>query len=261
MRSTRLLAAASAALALAATNAHALVTSWGYTVSSQFVAPTTFTAGTGTQTVTPGQISWGETGGSTALGGTRSSLTISASPAAGTIATNGGPALGNIVTHTNNVLDGALATLLTASLSSTLTLTPLVPPNPALPPISQTFTIQFSETPNGGPCVIGATPCPDIFVLGAGALNQSFVYLGDTYFISIFEANNALNPLPPAACAAAGSASPCIGFTTAENAATPAQFAFLITSQPVTLLPEPGSLAALAALLLAMGFVMRRRRR
>lgn len=243
----------------------ALISTWSYSVASAFVtagagAPTF--VGTGANSgVAPLQLDWGNAGtpGSVlSVPGTRSGIRITSTPAVGSVNTNGAAALTNLFTHYNNVINGD--SLLTATINATVQLTPSVPAGPALPSSIQTFQIRFVETPNGGPCAVGVPPCPDIFVLGAGSLNQSFTLGGDTYFVSIFEATNALNPLPAAACTAAGAAAGCIGFTTLEGAATPAQFAFLVTSTPVRV-PEPGVLALLAITLLGVGGARKLKRR
>jgi hypothetical protein len=94
-----------------------------------------------------------------------------------------------------------------------------------------------------------------------GSLNAfDFPYQDFHYFVSIVELTNSLVPLNPAACTAAGSATPCIGFITAENAETEAQFGFLITSRPIRLVPEPGVLPLLAFALFALTWTSRRRK-
>ena len=79
---------------------------------------------------------------------------------------------------------------------------------------------------------------------------------GNPYFVHIIETTGALTPLPDAACAAVGVANGCLGFVTAENAVTDAQFAFFITTSPIA---EPGSLALFGAVLLGLAMVRRRR--
>jgi hypothetical protein len=126
--------------------------------------------------------------------------------------------------------------------------------------------VNFQETENfpaGGICAGGGpvplTGCPDIFVL-SGNLNAFQFSPGDgfTYFVSIVELTGNLIPLDPDLCDEAGANSPCLGFVTAEQAETPAQFAFLITTKEIVI-PEPGSLALLGAVVLALAAVRRRR--
>jgi hypothetical protein len=159
---------------------------------------------------------------------------------------------------------------------STLILTPFDPSASALPAATITFKINFEETPNGAdPCADGGTSglgvnineCADIFVIDQNALNFPFFYDLDgaggplqnqQYYISFFELTSGLNPLPSAACTAAGVTSPCIGFRTPEGADTTFQFAALITTRPVSV-PEPGALAMMGLGLGLMGLMLRRR--
>ncbi|MFZ6647997.1 THxN family PEP-CTERM protein [Undibacterium sp. TJN25] len=241
-----------------AATASADVIQWSYSESLVWSGQT-YGAGGGTQLNTPSSLSWGTTGGSSALGGNRSSLVISPTSSTGTVNTNGAIVPTNTITHTNNPLDGTLATLLSATLTNTLTLTPTNPAGAALPTQTINFAIDFKETPNSTPCgFTSVSVCDDIFVITLGALNQSFVYAGNTYFVSIVNLTNNLLPLPAATCAQAGAAAGCIGFTTQENTATATRFGFEITEQAVTI-PEPGELALLAIGLLGLYFVRNRK--
>ena len=136
-------------------------------------------------------------------------------------------AAGNSLTHSNNVIKVG-GSLLTAELSSTLTLGALNPvntglPGDILPPL--VIDIKFKETPNSGACAVNPfeAKCPDIFTVAGGALNTSFFYDVDgtgaqQYFVNIFPSSGGvLGPLPANVCAAAGEAAGCIGFTTEEK--------------------------------------------
>ncbi|OCW93963.1 THxN family PEP-CTERM protein [Alishewanella sp. HH-ZS] len=253
-------AIAGVALLLAPFTQAAMVTQWDYTVTLQWV-DWTFGAGTGTQTTSPSLLTWGSSGGNHAvLGGTRSGLGITESPADGIVNTNGPAALTNIVTHYNNTLSGSHATLTNAVLQSTLLLTPLNPVGDTLDLLVANFSINFIETPNQNPCPFPSlSVCDDIFVISTDALNASFDYNGFTYFISIIETSGSLNPMDAATCAQAGIVGPCLGFKTQENQFTAAQFAFLITTEPVTIVAAPGVLALMGLGLIALVGVRRRK--
>ncbi len=235
-----------------------LVTDWQYTESLAWQTPV-FSSGGGNQVSNATTLSWGQNGGSTALGGTRSSLVITNTPVAGHVFTNLAPVATNTITHTNNSIDGSFATLLSADLHNTLTLTPFAPAAGPTIPSQIDFLIHFKETPNSAPCgFVSSTTCDDIFVIDSGALNNKFTYDGNQYFVSITTTTGALTPLSPAACSVAGVAAGCLGFITRENAATPVTFQFQITAQPVTI-PEPGELALLAIGLLGLYFARNRK--
>ncbi len=247
------------ALSAATAFAGPLITDWQFSESLAWQTPV-FGPGTGSQVTNATTLSWGQTGGSTALGGTRSSLVITNTPVNGHVFTNLAPAVTNTISHTNNSIDASFATLLSADLHNTLTLTPFAPVSgPALPTQQIDFLVHFKETPNSAPCgFVSSTTCDDIFVIDSGALNNMFTYDGNNYFVSITTTTGALTPLSPAACSVAGVAAGCLGFITRENAITPVTFQFQITAQPVTI-PEPGELALLAIGLLGLYFARNRK--
>ena len=216
----------------------------------------------------------------------QSSLVISGNPASSPPATplfttiGAGPpsiALDQIAftqtfTHNNfpvYIENAGGASLKSAEVTTTLTLDPFVPDDPAFPTFPPlTFHIDFAETPNAGSngvCAGGITPipaagCPDIFVISGGLNNFPFDYAGQHYIVSIFpNPATPLQTLTAAECQAAGfNGSPCFGFITQENQANAVQFGFAITTEPISI-PEPGMLTLFGLGLLALGYSLRRR--
>lgn len=253
-----------------ATAVNGIIDVWTVGVSGQFLCGTAVfdPSSTGTSCGLT-QMRWG-----TSTGPGQSGLDISNLPSASVI-TNGAAVANTSVTHLNQPITGN--SLDQVTLRSTLTLTPFSPGAPGLAPVSLDFFINFEETDNGAnPCAGGGannqgvniSGCADIFVIDQNALNFPFFYDFDNggplpnqqYFISFFELTSGLNPLPNAACTAAGATAPCLGFRTPEGQNTTFQFAALITTQPVTInVPEPGTLATVGLALLALGAVRRRR--
>jgi len=260
----------------------AFVNQWDYTLFTVFNGNNTFTSGTGTQIQQPNQVSWGVNGTAAAVFGTaaRSGITIAQTAGAnqavvnvtGTYFTNSlsNPGQGHWITHHNKPISASYATLLTSQIASTLT---LVPKDPALAgqfgPATITFTINFKETPNAGPCVAGTgnPPCGDIFALQADAFNAPFTFYGQTYYVSIFPTDAqgiTLGPglpiLSTQACQAADIASGvCVGFVTPEDARTSVRFGFVITGEPINIVPEPSTFVLIGAGLVGLGLAARRR--
>ncbi len=251
----------------------AMITQWNVNVNSFFDTSSIVwdhsNGGPSTVVTSTSKLIWGNPTTSP------SSLAIGSSPANTFVNTNG-PAVNNItLTHTNNPITGT--TLDSVTLLSTLTLTPSIPSSSGLSPVTQDFVINFQETtndPRPGLCADGGTygvgvnvnGCADIFVISQSSLNFAFDYydiddaINRTYYISFFEATNGLDALSSAACVAAGATSPCLGFETRENAITVAQFAALVTSEPVSI-PEPGTLALFGIALAGFGVTGLKRRR
>lgn len=268
---------AACTLAFAAAGAQAaIVNTWDYTISLAWsVGSTEWSGGGGSQTEAATELSWGQTGGShTVPGGDRSALIITDTPKVGVATTvvTGDPLVSSpsgSITHYNNVLSGTFATLEKAKLVAKVSLTPKTPTPGDEEAFDYSFDIFFIETPNTeGSCLEDANSvCDDVFVIAAEALNQSFTYDNQTYYVSIFEASNKLKSLLPDACGAAGSEHPCLGFLTEENKATTANFAFSITTDPVKpcegddcnpSIPEPGTLVLMGLGLVGLRSLRRR---
>ncbi len=268
-RLKKLVALGAATMLGTVAQAATFVSVWDYAVTTQWVAPTTFTAGSGTQIVNASEVSWGgdNNGGAAGVGnlivggGERSGLLIENAPQAGSMTTDVmAPQPTATFSHVNNPISGDFATLLSATIESTLTLTPNTPAGASLPGQTINFQIKFAETPNNGSCVVGATSnCDDVFVVTFGSLNQQFDYDGYTYFASIVKTNGPLDPLSPSACAAAGAAAGCLGFLTREGEKTSVDFGIVITSERLSTVPEPGALSLAGLALLGLAVTRRRR--
>lgn len=260
---TLIAAAVIACSALTPAAAGPIVTQWDVDLSGIWSArtPASVTISGDQQT-----LSWGVPSNP---GGNQSSLAINNPPANDTVDTFiGGGAIPSTfnassisLTHNNNVIQSG-SSLASATLELDLNLTPLLPSPGSLTPITPvSYKIQFSETPNtAGSCAVTSpTPCNDIFVLLTGLLNTSFFYDSQEYFINAFPISGGkLNVLNDAACASAGAASGCTGFTTPENQSTRLDFGFTVSTLPLSV-PEPGSMALLGLALGALALSNRKR--
>ncbi len=264
MKFSSKIAGITAALLMASTSASATVETWGYSITSDFTFAT-FTSGPNFVGST-NALSWG-----ISTGQGQSSLVVGGSPANGSVDTYFGltppqsvPYLGFSTSLTHNNFPIYAPSLTSAILRNIITLDPTVPDNPALPGFNFLFDIAFTETTNAGTCAVAGspTPCNDIFVLTSGLLNSSFDYDDgtglSTYYVNIFPTTGGvLSVLENSACAAAGQANGCIGFSTPEGQSTTLAFGFTISTEPLQV-PEPGMLALLGLGMMGL-FVWRRR--
>lgn len=249
---------AAGALAVSALSHATPVVAWDVTASGTWTA---YAPNPGV-TLAGDVLRWG-----TSTGSGQSSLTIT-NPATTNVQTwygGGVPPAGYTapsitLTHANKPIQGDSLTSATLSVALNLTPTNPVGPNQPLPTID--YKIKFVETPNSGTCAAASppgNPCNDIFVLLDGFLNDSFEYDGQTYFVNAFPTSGGvLGTLSNTACAAAGSANGCFGFTTVEGASTTLAFGLTISSERLSV-PEPGSLALIGLALAGLGFATRRR--
>lgn len=263
-------AAAGVALALgvAAPARAAVVTQWSVDVAAEFLCGTAvFTPGLAGTSCGATSIRFGDSQGFGPSG-----VDVFNPAAAGLVNTDGAAVSNLAVSHLNRPVTGNA--LQSVTLRTTLTLTPNVPALPGLPPDTLDFAIRLVNTSNdSNPCADGTANgaglnvngCADIFIIDQQSLNFPFAYDTDGaggdapvgYFISFFEQTGGLNPLPAAACAAGGVASPCLGFRTPERLDTRFQFAARITTDRIQIPVAPTP--ALLALGLAGLAWMRRR--
>lgn len=257
--------ALASAVGLATSQASAaLIGSWDFSVTGEWVTgDTVFTSGGGFQENTASRLSWGSEIGDTDpfLNSSRSGLVIDSSPVTGTISTDGAAEDTILITHVNNAISAAFATLDSATFRTTLTLTPQPAGAPDFGPVVQSIPINFIETSNSSPCGFDSdTVCDDIFQFTVPeSLSFDFEFDGALYTTTIGAPG--LGPLGDA-CGVVGVGDGCVGLQTDEASSNPVQFNFRVTGRelPPPPVPVPATLALFGAGLLGLSGLARRRK-
>lgn len=144
-----------------------------------------------------------------------------------------------VFTHNNfDIPTDPARTLGSATLAYQLGITGAVPST-----YGESFQFSHNETPNSGPCLVGAPPCADIVTFVPNAVSGGFILGGQQYLIDIL----GFGTTP---------ATPTLQFVSPEGQSNTTNLYARITTPNVV--PEPSTYALMAAGLAGI-FALRRR--